>query len=223
MKNEAEDGSDRQIQERVFEELKWDPRVEETDVGVEVDKGVVTLTGTVDSELKKHAAEQAVLRVKGLGALANNVQIQPFHGGLSGDAEVADRVASALESRAFIPAGVIAEVANRRVTLKGEVEWEYQRALAESTAREVKGVLAVVNELTLSQPAVSAEEIHNSIEQAFTRHAQIDARSIDIAVDGSTLTLTGFVSSSIEKREAEHEAWLARGVTDVVNLITVRP
>jgi osmotically-inducible protein OsmY len=70
-----------QIHHDVLEELKWDSRVDETEVGVEVDNGVVALTGTVTSWAKRLAAQEAARRVIGVLDVANNIKVK-VSGGL---------------------------------------------------------------------------------------------------------------------------------------------
>ena len=67
--------TDSEIQQGVLRELKWDTRVEETEVGVGVNRGVVTLTGTVSSWAKKMAAQEAAHRVAGVLDVANDIQV----------------------------------------------------------------------------------------------------------------------------------------------------
>ena len=214
--------SDSMLQRNILDELKWDPAVSETDVGVEVNDGVVTLSGTVESYVKKLAAERAVLRVEGVRALAEDVEIMVRSGGLASDTEIAGKVAELLENHGSLPQNRIkVRVEDGRVTLTGAVDWQYQSSVAETATRQVRGVTKVKNDITVSQPSVSAAEIRSGIERAFERHAQIDSRGISIAVDGNHLTLSGSVKSWSEREEAESAAWRARGVSHVTNLISV--
>ena len=216
--------SDSMLQRNILDELRWDPAVSETDVGVEVNDGVVTLSGTVESYAKKLAAERAVLRVDGIRALAEAVEIRFGSGGLASDTEIAGKVAERLQPDGSVPQNRIkVKVEDGRVTLTGAVDWRYQSLVAESGARQVHGVTKVKNEITISQPSVSAAEIRSGIERAFERNAQIDAKGLSIDVDGNHLTLSGSVKSWSEREEAESAAWRARGLSRVTNLISVRP
>jgi osmotically-inducible protein OsmY len=198
--------------------------VDETDVGVEVNDGIVTLNGTVDSYAKKLAAERAVRRVQGVRALAEDIEINVYSGGLASDTEIATRVVDALDANLSIPKNrVKVRVENGRVTLTGSLEWQYQRARAEAVIRHLPGVTKIRNDITISQPSVSAAEIRSGIEQAFARDAGIDAARVAVAVDGTHLTLSGAVRSWAEREAAEGAAWRARGVTTVTNLIKVNP
>ena len=216
--------TDATIKRDVLAEMKWDPAVSETDVGVEVDDGIVTLSGTVDRYAKKLAAERAVLRVQGVRALAEDIEINVYNGGLASDTEIAARVVDALESDPSIPENrVKVRLENGRVTLTGSLDWQYQRARAEAGVRHLPGVTKIHNDITISQPSVSATEIRSGIEQAFARYARVDAGKISVAVEGTHLTLSGSVSSWAEREAAVTAAWRARGVMSVTNLIKVNP
>src|SRR5947207_1572408 len=68
--------SDEDIQRDVIAELKWEPRVTPSEIGVVVKDGVVVLTGWVDSYLKKWAAEEAAHRMRGVKAVANDIEVR---------------------------------------------------------------------------------------------------------------------------------------------------
>ncbi len=216
--------TDEEIQRDVLAELDWDPEVEVTDVGVEVDDGVVTLTGTVDSFLKKWAAERAALRVEGVRAVVNHLEVVPRGVGVRTDTDIARAVATALEENPSVPADRIkVRVEEGRVTLEGEVDWHYQRREAEDAARRVAGVKSVINLITVRQPSVSPDTIKERIEQAFVRNAELDAENIQVRVEnGGHVILTGTVRSWAERKEAEEAAWRSPGVTKVTNMIRVQ-
>ncbi len=214
--------TDADIHKDVLEELEWDPEVDATEVGVEVDDGVVTLTGWVDSYAKKLAAERAALRVAGVRAVANDISVK----GLTTrtDTDIAKAVADALEANSLVPRDRIdVTVKNGKVTLQGEVDWEYQRRAAVNTVRDVTGVRDVIDLITVKQPSVSPSEIKESIERALVRSAEIDADRIQVHVEDGHVRLTGTVRSYAEKLEAAAAAWRAKGVTRVTNEIEVRP
>jgi osmotically-inducible protein OsmY len=216
--------ADEQILDAVLAELKWDPEVEPTDVGVEVDDGVVTLTGTVESYWKKWAAERAALRVEGVRAVANDIVVKTS--AMRTDTDIAKDVADAFESNAVIPKDRIKiTVKSGWVTLEGDVTWRFERDEAENTARRVKGVVGVTNLIAVrpSKDVPKEEEIKTQIERALTRSAEIDAQRIKVTVDGSRVILRGSVRSWPEREEAELAAWRAPGITEVINKIEVRP
>ncbi len=212
------------IQEDVLAELEWDPKVQVTEVGVTVEKGVVTLNGTVETAAEKMAAERAASRIAGVRAVANEIIVKRLGSGPT-DTDIAIAAAAALERNRAIPAGRIAiEVTGGgHVTLRGQVDWQFQRADATEAIRHLAGVRTVTNLITIQpQARANAWEIQSDIERAFLRHAQLDAEQIQVQVDGGHVTLTGTARSFAERRVAEEAAWRAHGVTQVTNKIRVR-
>lgn len=211
--------TDEEIQRDVLAELKWEAQVQPNEIGVSVKDGVVILTGWVDSFLKKWGAEEAAHRVPGVKAVANDIEVRlPSE---RTDADVAAAAIRALEWDAGIPSDKIeVTVSKGWVTLKGEVEWQYQKEDAERVVRRLSGVKGVSN-LILVKPRTTASELKKKIEDALVRNAQIDANRITVEVQGTKAILKGTVRSWAEKEEAERVAWLAPGITSVENRISL--
>ena len=213
--------TDARIQSDVLAELKWDARVMPNEIGVAVKDGVVTLTGWVDSYTKRWAAEDAAHRVRGVKAVANDIEVRLSSGAERNDTDIAAAAARALEWDAFVPIDTIdVTVSKGWVTLKGEVEWQYQKQDAERAVGRLAGVKGVTN-LIVVKPRLTPSELKNKIEQALVRSAELDAKRITVDVVGSKVTLKGTVRSWAEKKEAERQAWLAPGVTSVDNRIMI--
>lgn len=218
--------TDEDIQRAVLEELKWDARVQPNEIGVTVKDGVVTLTGWVDNFTKRWAAERAAHRIRGVRAVANDIEVRLPSASQRTDDEIAAAALRALEWDAMVPADqATVTVSKGWVTLEGIVEWEYQRRAAERAVRGLTGVRGVSNLLAVRPPVAVArpDDIKRRIEQALVRSAELDAQRIDVSVDGDRVVLHGRVRSWAEREEAERVVWSAPGVTAVDNEITVKP
>jgi osmotically-inducible protein OsmY len=210
--------TDEEIQKDVLAELKWDAQVQPNEIGVSVKDGVVTLTGWVNSYLKRWAAEDAAHRVGGVKAVANDIEVKLFSERT--DADIAEAAIRALQWDASVPAEKIqVTVSKGWVTLKGEVNWNFEKQDAERVVRRLTGVKGVSNLITV-KPSTTPLELKKRIEDALVRNAKVDANKITVEVQGSKAILKGAVRAWVEKEEAERVAWLAPGVTSVENRIT---
>jgi osmotically-inducible protein OsmY len=212
--------ADAELLKDVSEELKWDPRVIDDEIGLSVRSGVVTLTGSVPSFAQKLAAVEAVERVIGVRAVAQELTVQ-VHQSEETDTELAHQILNTLAWDVEVPhQNIRARIEKGWVTLEGEVDWQFQRNAVERVVRYLIGVKGVSNLVTI-KPHVSKNDVTRHIEDALRRSADADSKRIQVAAKGSTVTLTGTVRSWTEKADAERAAWSASGVTAVEDRISI--
>ncbi|HEY0673757.1 MAG TPA: BON domain-containing protein [Longimicrobiales bacterium] len=209
-----------ELKRLVEEELEWEPSIDAAGIGVEVsEESVVTLTGHVRSYTERLAAEKAAKKVRGVVAVANDIEVRLL--GKRDDTTIAETAAHALFVNVNVPDDHIQVVANDGwLTLEGEVDWEYQRRAAEKCVRELTGVRGVTNFIRVA-PRIKPIEIREKIRAAFERNALVDADRVQVIIDDTRVILSGSVQSWQERTEAERQAWAAPGVTAVENKLRV--
>ncbi|WP_346538893.1 BON domain-containing protein [Micromonospora sp. DPT] len=215
--------TDQDIQTDVLDELTWEPRVSPAEVGVTVAEGVVTLTGRVDSYAAKWAAERAAHRVARVRAVANDLAVRITPSAQRTDTEIAGAAERALEWDAFVPVEDLeVTVAEAWVTLRGRVEWEYQRRAAERVVGRLTGVRGVSNGITVrpSTPP-TGDELPDRIVDALARSGATEPDRISVRVYGDTVVIDGLVHSVPERDEVERIVWSAPGIREVHNHVTV--
>jgi osmotically-inducible protein OsmY len=213
--------TDLQLHRDVLDELRWDPRVNEAEIGVSAKDGVVTLTGSVPSFAQKYAAEKVVERVTGVRAIADDLHVRPTGTFLKNDTDIAHSVVNALAWDIEVPADKIqAKIESGWITLRGEVDWNYQKTAAERAVRYLGGVRGLSNLIEV-KPKLTPQEVKTKIEAALKRHAELDAKHITVETAGDKVTLKGNVRSWAERTDAERAAWAAPGVKQVDDRLMV--
>lgn len=213
--------NDIQLKQDVEEELQWDPAVDASRFAVQAKDGVVTISGSVDAFADKHAAEEAVRRVSGVTALVVHVHVRVPPDMQRPDDEIAQAISNALHWNTSVPADVIRiTVEDGAVTLRGQVDQDFQRRAALDTVRRVRGVQSVANALTLHD-AVGPADLSERITRALERQAVLDASRIHVLVSDGTVTLSGPVRNLNECRAAREAAWDAPGVRAVIDHLWV--
>jgi osmotically-inducible protein OsmY len=205
----------------VLDELDFEPSVNAAHIGVTANKGVVTLTGFVSSFAEKAAAERAARRVKGVRAIAQEIEVRLASDTKHADDEVAARAIEILKWQVGFPADRIkVKVEKGIVTLTGEVDWQFQKADAEYAVHKLAGVIHVANQIRVSSP-VHASEIKEKIQKALQRSADLEASRITVQTEGGRVVLSGKVRAWYERDLAERAAWSAPGVTEVQDRLTI--
>jgi osmotically-inducible protein OsmY len=216
--------SDRELQDDVLKELRWDSRVRQEEVGVEVDAGIVTLTGTVDGWAKKLAAKEAAHRVVGVRDVADDVRVKLPGSLLRTDTEIAKDVRFALEWEAFVPdQNIRSTVSDGLVTLEGEVNTLLQKEDAARAIRGVRGVKGVNNWLTVAHVQADPVQLRKSIEQALERRAEREAEKIRVTVEDGIVTLDGRVRTWPQRAAVLGAVSHAPGVREVRDHLSVNP
>ncbi|HTL33605.1 MAG TPA: BON domain-containing protein [Kofleriaceae bacterium] len=214
--------SDHDLKQDVLSELDWDPSVDGTHIAVTIDGGgVVRLTGHASTYGERHAAEQAALRVHGVRAVTNELDVRLKPGATWSDENVAAECMTSLHAHTAVPVSRIKLIVmNGWVTLEGTVDWQFQKAAAEKALRYLHGIRGITNAITVS-PNASTLGVKEKIEAALRRNAQIDAQRITVETRDGRVILRGQVRSWTELRHAQKAAWAAPGVTAVDNDLVV--
>lgn len=213
--------SDVDLKKDVVAELEWDPAINATNIGVAAKNGVVTLSGHLETYAEKAAVQKAVQRVAGVQAMALelDVKLDPSH--KRSDTEIAAAAEQSFHWHALIPSDRLQVVVEKGwVTLRGEVDWEYQRQNAEKAVRNLTGVVGVSNSIAL-KPATTPSDVNSRIKAALMRQADDESRKIEVTVKGATVTLRGTVHSWAERAAAYSAAFAAPGVSSVVNELKI--
>jgi osmotically-inducible protein OsmY len=213
--------NDNRLQQAVLEELNWEPSVTAAHIGVTANAGVVTLSGHVESFAQKHAAEAAVRRVKGVKAIAEEIEVRLPYDTKRSDDEIARAAIGRFEWDVSIPRDAIkVSVEQGWITLTGEVDWHYQKDAASMDVRALFGVTGVSDQITI-KPTVNASNISDDIMHALGRSWFFDPKTISVSAQGGKVRLTGTVSSWHDRQIAATTAWAAPGATAVENDIAV--
>jgi osmotically-inducible protein OsmY len=212
--------TDVRVRDAVLRQLEWDPEVDASAVGVAAKSGMVTLTGYIDSYAGKLAAERAAKRIRGVRAVANDIEVRLKLERT--DADIAADIVRALELQSTVPQSVQAAVHQGHVSLTGKVYWQFQKRDAEKALRRIRGVRNVVNHIAVASGAVERDVRHRIVE-VLHRNANIDARHITVTVSGDQAILTGRVGTWLQRDSAERAAADAPGIARVDNRIVVEP
>ena len=215
--------SDLQLRQDVLDELEFEPSVNAAHIGVTANHGVITLTGFVTSYAEKTMAERAARRVKGVKAIAEEIEVRLPSDTKRADDEIAARAIDILKWQVGVPADRIrVKVEKGVVTLTGDVDWQFQKTEADHVVHKLSGVADVLNHIQVASP-IHAVEVKEKIEKALQRSAELEASRITVETEGGRVILKGRVRAWYERDIAERAAWSAPGVTEVQDRLTIEP
>ena len=213
--------NDTELQSDVLSELKYEPSVDVTDIGVLVKNGTVTLNGYATSYGEKWSAVRAAKRVAGVKAIADDIEVKLPGSLIRTDGDIAGAAVNQINWSTTVPTGTTeVTVSKGWITLEGKLEWWYQKTAAEDAVRYLAGVKGVTNLITI-KPKLAPAEVESAIESAFERNALLDAKKVHVETSGNKVILRGEVRNYAEREEAERVAWAAPGVVSVDNQLTV--
>lgn len=206
----------------ILDQLDFEPSIDAAQIGITVDGGIITLTGKVRSYADKMAAIRIVENVRGVRAIADEIEVRPQESEATSDDVIAKRIADLLTWNTSIPEGQVhVTVSNGRVTLRGEVEWRFQVDRAAEVIGGLRGVTGINNHIHV-KPSIRASDVSDRIRKALLRDAELDASAIHVVVEDGTVTLEGHVRYLSERKCAERAAWSMPGVRNVVDRLSVR-
>jgi len=210
-----------ELQKDVQDAIKWEPLLNAAEIGVTAKDGVVSLTGVVDSYIKKMEAENAAKKVIGVKAVVEKIEVKFANSFTKTNLEIANEALSALNSNWSVPKDkVTVKVENGWVTLEGELPWNYQKDNARRVVNHLTGVKGVSNEIKIKSETHDVIE-QKDVEKALARDLSNDDNDIHVKVSGTKVTLTGTVKFWYHKDEAGRIAWKTPGIWHVQNDLVV--
>ena len=213
--------SDVALRQDVIDELEFEPSIDAANIGVAVEKGVVTLTGHVPTFWQKTAVEKVVGRVKGVRGIVEEIEVRLLGLHSTSDGDIAHRALQSIDWDVAVPKGRVQVSVDRGwVTLSGSVDWKFQRDSAANCIHALTGVRGVTNDISLS-PTPTTDDVRHRISEALKRSAELEAQSIQVSVANGRVELKGKVRAWAERSAAEKASWSAGGVRAVDNKLVV--
>ena len=219
--------TDIEIRNDVMAELEWQAAIsaygtKPAEIGVTVKSGIVTLTGTVDRFAKKNLVEEAAMKIAGVRAIANDIEVRLSDNYNRNDTDIAEVILHTLKWNTSVPEDKIkVKVEDGWITLEGKVEWEFQKTSIEEAVENITGVIGISNMIVVNSKVPTSDGVKNKIMAAFIRNHYLDANKIKVEISDNTAVLRGQVRNIAEKREAERATWFAPGITRVENKLEV--
>jgi osmotically-inducible protein OsmY len=213
--------TNRELQIDVLDAIRWEPLLKLAEIGVDANDGVITLSGVVDSYIKKSQAEDTAKKITGVKAVVEKIAVKFNNDDEKSDSEIAIEVLNALKSNKNIPFDrVQIEVEDGHVTLDGKLEWNHQKEAAQKSASNIDSIKVLTNNIKIETD--NADDIEKAgIERAIERNWAMKNQDVQVYVSGNKVTLNGIVHSFYQKEEAERMAWNAPGVWTVNNELII--
>jgi osmotically-inducible protein OsmY len=212
---------DAELQTDVLAEIARDARFQPAEIGVEVDSGVVTLTGTVSSYPKLAAAAEIAAEIAGVKGVANDLTLEMSSAFVRTDTELVAAIREALRRDIDVPDEKIEIIVrNGRVTLKGTVDYWYERTAAVKAVERLSGVVAASDQIAVKPQPAGDADVAAEIGDAIARRTS-GANRISVAVKAGAVTLRGRALTPHDRFQAEKAAWSTKGVRTVTNQIEV--
>jgi osmotically-inducible protein OsmY len=213
--------ADIELQRDVLDEILLEPSVSAPKIGVIVHQGTVTLTGSVNNLPAKYGAENAALRVSGVKAVANHIEVKLLTDNRRLDEDIAYTASNILMWNVVLPKNLQVVVEDGWVTLKGKVQWQFQKNAAGDAVERLTGVKGVTNNITI-KPHITPWAAKEKIEAALRRHAVLHSQGIQVKSEDGMVMLEGVVGSWAEKESVEKAAWSVPGVIHVENKLLIQ-
>ena len=213
--------SDLTIRQNIQNAMQFEPALDAAHIGVAVDKGIVTLSGHVNSYAEKLMAERIAKRVVGVKGLAQELEVEYASDKKTADDQIAKRAINILEWDTTIPTGtVLVKVEKGFVTLTGSVSWNYQKVAAQKAIEKLSGVRGINNMITI-MTSEKIDDVKKRIEDALTRDAEVEAKNIKVTFSDGSVSLEGRVHTFHERDLVENAAWSAPSVRTVNNHLII--
>lgn len=213
--------NDHELQQAVMTELKWEPSVNASHIGVTARNGVVTLSGHVFQYSEKQAAEKAASRVRGVKAVAEEIEVRLPAETRRSDEDIAAAAINRLLWDASVPGEAVKiKVEKGWVTLTGTVAEHFQKISAELDIRGLHSVAGISNQIVIKSK-VSVRDVSDDIRSALGRSWFFGPTTVNVTAVGGHIKLSGIVHSLHDRKLAAAIAWAAPGATAVENDLSV--
>jgi osmotically-inducible protein OsmY len=201
------------------------------DIKVQSEDGVVTLTGTVSEESHKSLAQETVADLPGVKSVDNKLEVKGESPAPMSDAWITAKVKTIFLFHKNVSAMTEVSTKDGIVTLRGKANNEAQKDLTTEYAKDVEGVKGVNNEMTVGKIAKKKRTVGEKIDDAsitaqvkmtLLYHRSTSALNTSVKTKRGVVTLSGNAGSAAEKDLASKYANDVNGVKGVNNRMTIK-